>query len=145
MFGWFFEKEREREGRKFLWPRGLSSASRIEKRLSPRLSPSSPPPLSILIRPLSRMLLPAWQPDGEARTLMIFFVGRHSLRKLGRALQSFCIPSSSRSLSLVVKFDDLGREEREGRFFFPFSSRPYFPSPLFPLLSRGREEKITRE
>lgn len=123
MFGWFFER------RKFLWPRGLSSASRIEKRLSPRLPF---PPLSILIRPLSRVLLAAWQPDGEARTLMIFFVARRSLRKLGRALQSFCIPSSSRSLSLVVKFDDLGtegdfflslREHISLLLFFPCSQR----------------------
>lgn len=47
-----FSREREKERRKFPWPRGLSSASRIEKRLSPRL----PFPLSILIRPLSRVL-----------------------------------------------------------------------------------------
>lgn len=76
-----FSREREKERRKFPWPRGLSSASRIEKRLSPRL----PFPLPAFYSYSAAFTGAAWQPDGEARTLMIFFVARHSLRKLGRA------------------------------------------------------------
>lgn len=54
-------------------------------------------------------------------------------------LHGFCIPSSSRSLSLVVKFDDSGKKGREDFFFFLLFENHI--SLLFPLFSRGKGSK----
>lgn len=75
---YFPEREREREKK-------ISLAPGIKFRLADRETSLTSPPFPAFYSYSAAFTGAAWQPDGEARTLMIFFVARHSLRKLGRA------------------------------------------------------------
>lgn len=133
-----FSRERERERRKFPWPRGLSSASRIEKCLSPPLPPSRF--LFLFGRFHGCCMATRWR----SANFNDLFRGQAQPPEIRQStLHGFCIPSSSRSLSLVVKFDDSGKEGREDFFFFLLfeTTFPFF----FPYFLGGGGVKITGE
>lgn len=137
MFGWFFEKEREREGRKFLWPRGLSSASRIEKRLSPRLSPSAFYSYSAAFTNAATSMATRWRSAnfndlfrGQAQPPEI----RQSPPEL---LYSFLV-------AVVVvgrEIRRLGKGGKGGKIFFSFLFETIFPFSSFSLTFSGQGGK----
>lgn len=135
MFGRFFQREREREKK-------ISLAPGIKFRLADRETSLTSPPL-----PPSRFLFLFGRFHGccmatrwRSANFNDLFRGQAQPPEIRQStLHGFCIPSSSRSLSLVVKFDDSGKEG--GKIFFFFLLFENHISLLFPLFSRGKGSK----
>lgn len=137
MFGWFFEKEREREGRKFLWPRGLSSASRIEKRLSPRLSPSAFYSYSAAFTNAATSMATRWR----SANFNDLFRGQAQPPEIRQSPPELLYSFLVAVIVVGREIRRLGKGGKGGKIFFSFLFETIFPFSSFSLTFSGQGGK----